>query len=81
MVVYVIESLNDGRYYVGMTENLEERLKYHNSGRVKSTKGYRPWRLIHKEEFPDWASAREREKYLKSGYGKQWLKQKYKMVP
>jgi len=36
--VYLIESLRDGRYYIGQTSNLDERLKYHNNNRCKYTK-------------------------------------------
>ena len=64
--------------YVGMTSDLEKRISEHNSGKVKSTKAYRPWKLLHIEKFEDRKLAREREKYLKSGYGKSWLKSKYK---
>ena len=81
MIVYVLRSENDGRFYVVMTSNLDNRFKEHNLGRVKSTKGYRPWEIIHQEIHPDRNTARKREKYLKSGYGKQWLKNKYKQVP
>jgi len=77
MYVYVLQSAVDLRMYVGMSSNVEKRVGEHNAGRTKSTKGYRPWKLIHVEEHPDRLSARTREKYLKSGYGKQWLKNKY----
>lgn len=80
MKVYVLRSEKDGRYYVGMSSDIEKRLIAHNSGRTRSTKGYRPWVLLHLEEYPDRDSARKREKYLKSGYGKQWLKLKYSDV-
>ncbi len=78
MYVYVLKSENDGRMYVGMSANAYKRLSEHNAGRTKSTKGYRPWKLIHLEEYPTRSKARAREKYLKTGYGKQWLKNKYK---
>jgi putative endonuclease len=74
MFVYVIRSEVDGRFYVGMTENLERRLNEHNSGKTKSTKGYRPWILVHSEVHPDRITARKREKYLKSGVGKEYIK-------
>ena len=77
MYVYVLKSLVDGRFYVGMTQDIAKRLKAHNSGKGKSTKGFRPWVKIHEETFSDRITARQREKYLKSGYGKQWLKNKY----
>ena len=78
MFVYVLQSEMDGRLYVGMSSNIEKRLLDHNAGRTKSTKGFRPWKVIHVEEHLDRTIAREREKYLKSGYGKQWLKEKFK---
>ncbi|MDO5655301.1 MAG: GIY-YIG nuclease family protein [Flavobacteriaceae bacterium] len=78
MYIYVLISEVDGRFYVGMTKNVENRLKEHNSGKTKSTKGFRPWKLFFSEEFESREIARKREKYLKSGYGKQWIKEKYK---
>ncbi len=60
--------------YVGMTNDLQRRLKEHNNGENKSTKAYKPFALIFTEEFPDRISARVKEKYLKSGIGKEFLK-------
>lgn len=81
MYVYVLRSLKDNRFYVGMSQDVDKRLKEHNTGKTKSTKGFRPWEIILIEEYPDRTTARKREKYLKTGYGKQWLKSKYKQVP
>ena len=78
MFVYVLRSEKDGRFYVGMTSDVDGRLKEHNSGRTRSTKGYRLWKLFFQESYPDRPTARAREKYLKSGYGKKWIKEKYK---
>ena len=64
--------------YVGMALSAEKRLKEHNGGRNRYTKGLRPWRLIRVEKFPNWEQGRIREKYLKSGIGKEFLKS---MVP
>jgi putative endonuclease len=72
--VYAIRSEVNGMIYVGMCSNLERRLKEHNDGRSKFTKAYRPWRLIYTEEAADRVSARAREKYWKSGIGKEFLK-------
>ena len=72
--MYAIRSLKDGRIYVGMTENVERRLDQHNSGKSRSTKAYRPWTLFYAEKLPDRLRAREREKYLKGGAGKEYLK-------
>ncbi len=57
-----------------MSQDVRRRLREHNSARVFSTKGYVPWKLIHKEEIGDRIAARKREKYFKSGIGKEYLK-------
>ncbi len=72
--VYAIKSTIKEWIYVGMTSNLEERLKKHNSGHNKSTKPYAPFTLVYSETQPDRISARKKEKYLKSSSGKRWLK-------
>ena len=72
--VYVIQSSKDFRLYVGMTRNVEKRIEEHNKGLTPSTQFYRPWKLVYLEEYPDRISARNREKYLKSGSGKEFLK-------
>jgi len=72
--VYAIKSERDGRIYVGMCSEVKARLKEHNAGKTKSTKGYTPWKLIYFEEKPNRIEARKREKYLKSGIGKEFLK-------
>lgn len=72
--VYVLVSDVDGRLYKGMTSNIEKRLKEHNAGRNFSTKPYMPWKLIYSKTFNDRLSAREYEKYLKSGIGREFLK-------
>ncbi len=75
--VYVLRSESNQDLYVGMTENLSVRIQTHNAGKVKSTKANRPWKLLHQEELETSLLARKREKYLKSGYGKMWLKTKF----
>ena len=75
--VYVLKSNNHYRFYVGMTMNVERRVKEHNSGKTKSTKGYRPWSLFFFEEHDSRGAARMREKYLKSGIGKEFIKDKW----
>ncbi|MFO7844181.1 MAG: GIY-YIG nuclease family protein [Bacteroidales bacterium] len=74
-IVYAIKSKCDNRIYVGFTNNLDKRLKEHNQGRTKSTKAYKPWVLIYTERVETREKARKREKYLKSGCGKEKLKQ------
>ncbi len=74
--VYVIQSLKNGQLYKGMTANVEIRLNEHNTGRSFSTKFGIPWELVYVEEFEDGLSARKHEKYLKSGRGREFLKNK-----
>lgn len=73
-VVYAIKSLNREYIYVGLSGDLDRRLAEHNGGKNKTTKPYRPFRLIYSEEFDTRLKARIREKYLKSGSGKEFLK-------
>jgi len=73
--VYAIESEVDKRLYIGFTKHLETRLKEHNAGRTKSTKGYRPWKLVFSKTFNNRKEARKFEKYYKSGSGKEKLKE------
>jgi len=77
-VIYAIKSSFDDRIYVGFTSDLEKRIKEHNQGRTRSTKGFRPWVLIYRETVETRIEARAREKYLKSGCGKENLK---KLIP
>jgi putative endonuclease len=75
--VYVIRSEVDGRFYVGISMNVKTRLLQHNKGMTFSTKGFRPWKLIFFEEYLTRIEARKREKYLKSGVGKEFIKKGY----
>ena len=74
IIVYAIKSESRKYIYVGMTQDLKERLRRHNKGYERTTKPYRPFVLIHKESFATREEARKREKYLKSGIGKEFLK-------
>lgn len=75
--VYVLKSVDNWRFYVGMTADVEKRISEHNKGYTKSTKGYRPWQLFFFEEVDTRELARQREKYLKSGVGKEYIKSKW----
>lgn len=79
--VYALRSELNGMVYVGFSDNLERRLKEHNAGKSKFTKGYRPWSLVYSELVNSRLEARQREKYLKSGVGKEWLKDKIRQAP
>jgi len=64
--VYIIKSLIVTRYYIGSTEDLDRRLSDHNSGKVKSTKAYKPWKLVYTESFDTKSDAIKRERQIKS---------------
>ena len=72
--VYVLRSERDQKRYIGTTNYIEERLFEHNNGLVKSTKNRRPLKLIYTEEFEDKTEALQREKFFKSGRGREYLK-------
>ncbi|MCF8412089.1 MAG: GIY-YIG nuclease family protein [Melioribacteraceae bacterium] len=74
--VYVLCSKKDHKRYIGLTNNLEKRLAQHNAGLVKPTKFRRPLELIYLEEFESRSSAAMREKFFKSGFGRDFLNSK-----
>jgi len=76
--VYVLKSLKDNNLYVGRTENLESRLEKHSSGQVESTRERRPLELIYCEASVSIKDAVHREKYLKTAWGKRYLKHRLK---
>ena len=76
--IYLIQSLKDNRWYVGCTNDLRKRFKKHNDGLVRSTKGRGPFKLIYYEACLSKHDSFAREKYLKSGMGKRYLKNRLK---
>ena len=64
--VYVLQSEKNGKFYVGQTAGVDERLIRHNAGRVPSTKGGRPWKLVYVEQYLFREEAMARETELKS---------------
>ena len=62
---YILKSVQFGKYYIGYTENLENRLKWHNEGKSKWSKRFRPWVVACKEDFSLKTEAIKREKQLK----------------
>ena len=70
--VYVLASEKKKNwYYVGSTSDLKQRFKEHTLGKTQSTKGFRPLRIIYSEEYISREEAVNREKYLKSGFGRE----------
>jgi putative endonuclease len=73
--VYVLYSEQFNRHYTGLTENIERRLNEHNKGKTRSTKPYRPWKVIFLEECETRMNARNKEKFYKSGLGREKIKE------
>jgi len=76
--VYVLHSEKDGNLYTGYTQDLELRFEQHEKGKVESTKNRRPFKLIYYEACLIQADALKREKYLKTHYGKMFLRNRLK---
>ena len=71
---YILQSLTDGSFYYGHSKNLDQRLKAHNGGKVRSTKARRPWKVYYFEEFETKSQAFRRELFFKSIEGYKFLR-------
>jgi putative endonuclease len=69
--VYILRSTVDGTFYTGMSTDVAKRLKEHNSGKSRYTNSKSPWIVIYSEQLKTRIEAREREKYWKSGAGRE----------
>ncbi len=76
--VYLLISESDGNLYTGYTKNLRARFEQHNEGKVASTKHRTPLSLIYFEACTCKKDALRREKYLKTHYGKMFIKNRLK---
>ena len=78
--VYVLVSQTTGRRYIGHTSDIERRLREHNdktTGKMRYTrKQTGPWSLVYEEKFTSRREAMQREQFLKSGQGREWLTHK-----
>ena len=75
---YLLQSKKDNLWYTGCTDDLRKRFKEHNDGLVPSTKGRGSFSIIYYEACANKSDAFAREKYLKSGMGKRYLKNRLK---
>ena len=73
---YVLRSIEFERNYIGFTSNIQTRLEQHNSGKTKSTRPYKPWEMLFHEVHNSLEKALAREKWLKSGIGREFIKEK-----
>ncbi|NEW78089.1 MAG: GIY-YIG nuclease family protein [Gelidibacter sp.] len=76
--IYVLRSLKDNNFYTGYTSDLENRILEHQKGQVKSTKHRLPLELVYFEGCINQQDATSREKYLKTTYGKRYIKNRIK---
>ena len=76
--IYILQSNKDKQFYTGYTNNLKERLKLHNDGKVASTKSRLPVKLVYYEACLNQQDATHREKYLKTAWGKRYIKSRLK---
>ena len=72
--VYVIKSENNNYFYVGISDNPKRRINQHNKGYNRTTKPYIPFKIIIIEEHASRIEARKREKFLKSGCGREFIR-------
>lgn len=75
---YILQSLKDKKLYTGSTIDLRRRLTMHNEGKIYSTKNRRPFRLVYYEACINEHDARRREIYLKTSWGKRYIKSRIK---
>ncbi len=76
--VYVLRSKSDNKFYTGFTSDLIKRLEVHNSGKVLSTRKRIPFEVIYYEFCLNKEDAIHREKYLKTIYGKRYIRNRLK---
>ena len=77
--VYVIHSTQFDKIYIGYSSDLERRMIAHNMLSTKGyTKKYRPWKVVYTEQFDSKQDAIQREKQLKGGQGRQWIRDNLK---
>lgn len=71
---YLLESTIDKSWYIGYSSDLRKRFASHNAGANKATKSKRPWKLIYYEAYLNRLDAKGRERFLKSGSGRRFIK-------
>jgi len=76
--VYVLLSSKDNRFYTGYTGDLKQRIELHTLGKVGATRNRRPLKLVYYEGCLDQADALHRERYLKTTWGKRYLRNRLK---
>jgi putative endonuclease len=75
--VYILLNERNTKTYTGVADDFNKRLAEHNAGRVKSSRPYRPYKIIHAESFETLKEARQKEKFYKSTTGRRKLKEMF----
>lgn len=75
--VYILLNEVKTRTYTGVADDVNKRLALHNAGRVKASRPYRPYNIIHTEEFETLKEARQKEKFYKSTTGRRRIKEMF----
>ena len=73
--VYIIKSLTKDFKYIGFSSDLKKRFRHHNDGGNTSTSKYRPFKIVYYEGYLSEKDARRRERFLKSGRGREIIEQ------
>ncbi|MEM6362290.1 MAG: GIY-YIG nuclease family protein [Bacteroidota bacterium] len=71
--MYILQSENSGRYYIGHTSDSSERVSYHNNGRVKATRNKGPWRVVYSEKYETKNQANQREFEIKKKKSRKYI--------
>ena len=72
---YILQSIKFDKYYIGQSGDVDDRFRRHNNGESKSTKAYRPWKLVYRKRWNTRSEAVQHEKQLKSFKNKKYLEQ------
>jgi putative endonuclease len=75
-IVYALFNEINTEVYIGITLDIVQRLKEHNSGKSRYTKAYKPWKVFYTEVCDNYAAARKREVYFKTTSGRRELRRK-----
>ncbi len=78
--LYILRSTVFNKSYTGITNNLDRRIKEHNSKKHFYTKRHCPWIMIYNEKYDNLEETRKREKYLKSASGRKFLKELFSKI-
>ena len=71
--LYILQSLKDNSFYIGVTHNLEKRIEFHNKGLQRYTKKKVPWKLVYYEIYKDKTSALKREREIKKKKSRKYI--------